>query len=92
MASDARASYPTIKRTSDGILWGGLEARRNASVMDASRERPPAPLRIPNPTIKGSVGNLEIVRASVLSIIPFVKLRSTLKLRVVLFVRLARLL
>lgn len=91
MASDARASYPTIKRTSDGILWGGLEARRNASVMDASRKRPPAP-RIPNPTIKGNVGNLEIVRASVSSIIPFVKLRSTLKLWVVLFVRLALLL
>lgn len=50
------------------------------------------PPRIPNPTIKGSVGNLEIVRASVSSIIPFVKLRGTLELWVLLFVRLLRLL
>lgn len=91
MASDAPASYRTIKRTSGGILWGGLEARRNATVMDVPCERP-LPSRIPNPTIKGSVGNLEIVRASVSSIIPFVKLRGTLKLWVLLFVRLVQLL
>lgn len=89
MASDAPASYRTIKRTSDGILWGGLEARRKAT--DASCERP---LRtpIPNPTIKGSVGNLEIMRASLSSIMAFVKLRGTLKLWVLLFVRLVQLL
>lgn len=41
--------------------------------MDASCERA-LPPRIPNPTIKGSVGNLGIARASVSSIIPFCQL------------------
>lgn len=91
MASDAPASYRTIKPTSGGILWGGLEARRKATVADASCQRP-LPTPIPNPTIKGSVGNLEIMRASVSSIMAFVKLRGTLKLWVLLFVRLVQLL